>query len=123
MIQSRWIPGEFPSMNEIIAAAKSGRGRSNAYPRLKARWTAHAMNATMGMIPVKSCSVSCSWVSRTGRKDPDNVAAGVKFVLDGLVKAGILPNDGRSEVKRIFHSFMVSKSPGVYVYIDDSVVE
>ncbi len=123
MIQSRWIPGEFPSMNEIIAAAKSGRGRSNAYSRMKARFTAIAMNAVSGMNPVSSCSIHCQWTSKNSRKDPDNVAAGVKFVLDGLVNAKILPGDGRKHVVGISHSFVVSKIPGVQIIIHGMVTE
>ena len=34
--------------------------------------------------------VTCTWITKDLRKDLDNVSAGIKFVLDGLVQAGIL---------------------------------
>lgn len=37
--------------------------------------------------------------------DPDNIAFGAKFVLDGLVDAGVLSNDTRLEIGELHHRF------------------
>lgn len=64
--------------------------------------------------PVK---IKCTWFESNIRRDPDNIFAGVKFILDGLVKSGVLENDGQKWIKGIDHELgPVSKSrPGVLV--------
>ncbi len=122
MTQSLWVPGPLPGLNEIIAAAKSGRGKGNAYSRLKADWTqsvwAHAKAAHLRLMetPVR---IGFLWVEKDRRRDPDNVAAGGrKLILDGLVKAGVLSDDGSHEIQSWTDTFTVGKkSPGVHVEI------
>lgn len=58
------------------------------------------------------------WITKDLRKDPDNIAFSCKFILDGFVKAGLLPNDGRKQILSISHSFGVdAKNPRVKVTI------
>jgi Holliday junction resolvase RusA-like endonuclease len=52
------------------------------------------------------------------RRDPDNFAAAKKFILDGLVQAGVLADDGWDEVVGFDESWIVDKEkPGVLVTI------
>ena len=44
------------------------------------------------------------WYTK-GRKDHDNVSFAIKFILDGMVNAGILKNDNPKHVKNIYHQF------------------
>jgi Holliday junction resolvase RusA-like endonuclease len=39
------------------------------------------------------------------RRDPDNQSFGAKMILDGLVKAGVLPDDSRKWIAEIRHVF------------------
>ena len=39
------------------------------------------------------------------RRDPDNQSFGAKMILDGLVKAGVLPDDSRKWIAEITHVF------------------
>lgn len=116
------VAGPLPGMNEIVAAAKSGRGKGNAYSRQKATWTSAVALAALTVRvehfagPV---SLHCLWHERDARRDPDNVAAGVKFVLDGLVQAGILRGDGRRWITSILHDVVTDAGPGVTVTIFD----
>lgn len=48
-------------------------------------------------------------VLQNKRKDPDNVAFGVKFILDGMQEARMIENDGFNEIKEIHHYFVVDK--------------
>lgn len=36
-----------------------------------------------------------TWYEPDERRDPDNIMAGQKFILDGLVAAGTIPNDSQ----------------------------
>lgn len=118
-----WIGGPLPGMNEIIAAAKSGRGKGNAYSRQKALWTSvvarHARSRRLGHF-TSPVAISCVWHEATKRRDPDNVQAAVKFVLDGLVEAGVLDGDRYADVASIRHEVIVSGVPGVRVEITDA---
>lgn len=122
MRQSFFVPGPLPSMNEMIAAAKGYNGRGFAYAKMKQEWTtlvaqcATAANLTLVLNPV---AISCQWNEKHRRRDIDNVQAGVKFVLDGLVQAGILVNDTQAKVWQLTHSIVLDKThPGVWVEID-----
>jgi len=53
-----------------------------------------------------------------GRKDPDNVRVASKMIIDGLVKAEILPQDTQKIIKGFTDSFHVDKDdPRVEVTI------
>lgn len=122
------IPGPMPGQNEIIAAAKSGHGKGNAYSRMKATWG--AIVATQARKALQPCAgavrLICTWVEKDRRRDPDNVTAAVKFVLDGLVAAGIIAGDGWEHVSAIEHNWTVAgkgrgvySSPGVVVELEE----
>ena len=105
----------------MIAAAKSGRGKGNAYSRQKAIWTATVARAARKakLLPFGyPVGIHCLWREPSARRDPDNVHAGVKYVLDGLVQAGILAGDGRKHVANVLHDVVtVESEPGVAVTI------
>lgn len=50
------------------------------------------------------------WYTKNLRKDADNIAFSKKFVLDGLVKAGVLPDDTRRWVNGFSDQFYVDSS-------------
>ncbi len=63
-------------------------------------------------------AISCCWYTPNERKDADNVAFAIKFVLDGLVEAGILKGDGRKHVRSLMYTFSVGRiNPRTEVYI------
>lgn len=124
-----WVPGPLPGMNELIKAAKSGRGKGNAYARLKSQWTetvwALAKSARLPAI-TRPVVIEFRWLEPDKRRDPDNVAAGGrKLILDGLVAAGVLQGDGWKHVHAWRDSFAVwssvpmAKGPGVEVVIHE----
>jgi len=117
-----WVSGPLPGLNDLLAAAKSGRGKGNAYGRLKAQWTEAivllARAARIGRVasPVR---LRFRWIEATRKRDPDNVAAaGRKLVLDGLVEAGVLAGDGWAHVLGWVDTFEIGPRPGVEVSIE-----
>lgn len=100
------IPGTLPSLNEIIDAAKDHFGR---YAELKqVNTNAVAWRATK-LPKMARIYIICHWYCKDRRQDPDNISAGVKFILDGLVSAGVLQNDGWRQIAGIEHRFSVDK--------------
>ena len=116
-----WISGPLPGENEIIAAAKGFGGRGIGYAKLKATWTqVVAAEAKKARIPsLDRVSLALHWTEATKRRNPDNIAAGIKFVLDGLVLSGVLGNDGWRQIAGWTNGFSVGDSPGVLVKITE----
>jgi hypothetical protein len=118
MTASLWVPGPLPSFNDMIAAAKGHGGRGYGYSKLKKAWTdtVWALAKAARMPSFQRARLGFLWVEKARRRDPDNVAAGGrKLVLDGLVKAGVLPEDGWDEVQSWTDTFAVGREPGVRV--------
>lgn len=103
------IPGELPSVNEMV---NKNRQSPYAGATLKKRATKRVEDAArashLGSIKEK-VDVHFTWYCPNRRKDPDNISGGAKFILDGLVNAGVLKNDGWSQVGGILHQFSVDR--------------
>lgn len=81
-----------PSLNKIIASANKNR---YANAQLKKHWTAICANTALSATNVRFPGAVWLDVFITYERatDPDNMFASLKFVLDGLVTAGILVDD------------------------------
>lgn len=72
--------------------------RARSYTAVKAEW--EALIATWARrsftrVPGFPARLAFIWSERTAHRDPDGIAAGGrKLILDGMVKAGVLPGDG-----------------------------
>lgn len=110
----------------MIAAAKGSGGRGRVYARMKRDLTAVvktlAERAKLPKFPARVV-LEFTWVEQDRRRDPDNVAAARKFVLDGLVAAGVLRGDGWRFVQAWTDRFEVagasSIGPGVGVVLHE----
>lgn len=101
------IPGKLPTMNEIIAKSKQHYG---SYSKMKKISTQLVIDSAKGLPVIGKADFVITWYCKNKRIDPDNLAAGVKFLLDGLVDAGIMENDGWANVNSITHSFRIDKA-------------
>lgn len=112
-----------PSLNDLLGAAVRPRGRSNAYNTLKQRWTRDlvVLIKQARLRPVTRVTVVFTWCEPTKRRDPDNLAAGGrKLLLDALVAAKVLPNDGWAQIEGWRDVFTVSPlKPGVWVELTE----
>lgn len=115
------INGEFPTLNEIVKVAKSHHMK---YANQKKDYTALTMVQTnrVPKIDFKGDWVF-TWYRKNKRNDPDNIQAGTKYIYDGLVKAGIIENDGWEQINSITHQFKVDKeNPRVEVMVLQTLV-
>lgn len=61
-----------------------------------------------------------TWHRKNRKSDPDNIAGGIKFLLDGMVKAKLIENDGWKQINSIVHKFAVDKeNPRVEINIKE----
>lgn len=114
------IPGRLPGLNEIIAAAKNGKGKYQPYALMKERYTNMVAWLAKKLPRYNEVVLIITWYEPDQRRDPDNIMAGQKFIMDGLVEAGTIPDDGQKHVKGIAHRFRVDKvNPRAEVEIVD----
>ena len=112
------IKGELPDLNQIIAASKSHYG---AYSSMKKKNTELVQWSAKGLEKVDRADFIITWYCKNRRKDKDNITGGgLKMILDGLVVAGILENDGWKQIGDISHKFEVDKeNPRIEVEIHE----
>ena len=117
------IPGELPALNDALADAKNAAaGYGVKFSKKKndadLKVTMVCREAFRGLKIYSRFSVLCVWHCKDKRKDPDNISHGIKYILDGMQKAGVIENDGWNQVSTILHQFTIAEaSPYVEVYI------
>ena len=102
-----------PGFNEMVTAAKSfGEIRKigkayNAYAKMKNLWSSRLVYSIEKnkIYPVDKVYLYMLWIEPNTRRDPDNIAAFSKFILDALQKASIIKNDGWKNITGFTHGF------------------
>jgi Holliday junction resolvase RusA-like endonuclease len=106
-----------PTLNEMLKAAKNNW---REYAQLKSDYTLDCQLYAIGA-PTFSGRVwlACEWRVKTLRRDPaDNTPAALKFVLDGMVAAGVIKDDSGFVIQPpVIHWWKQSKNEGVTVTI------
>lgn len=113
-LNSFFIEGRLPGLNEIIGASR--RNRYGAAKQKRELTSQIAMVTRLIEIPKDARYWLFVWREPNKRRDPDNISAGTKFVFDGLQTAGVIENDGWKQVAGIIHAFAKSDTPGVEVH-------
>lgn len=118
------IPGRFPSLNDYIAAERRNRHIAAKMKREETKRVSDiAANSDMPTFQ-KPVHVYFTWVEPNRRRDIDNIAFAHKFILDGLVDAGVLKGDSQKYVTGFVDLFRVDKdNPHVSVLITDEYWE
>lgn len=114
------IPGTMPGFNEIVKAAKQGRGNFQPYNDIKRENTNLVIWMSKQIPKKKKIFLDITWIEKDKRRDPDNIASAVKFIWDGLVEAGVIKNDGWKENAGWSNKFDVDKdNPRIEVLIKE----
>lgn len=137
-----FVPGKVPSLNELLDAKggtaprvqsiimrhlpKKGKGRGarfDAYNDIKQDWKQRTVTAIGApFVRVKAAFFSYLVVEETLRRDPSNIcSSAIKFIEDGIVEAGVMPNDGWDNVLgiRVHWVHRKERRPGIYVVMSD----
>lgn len=71
---------------------------------------------------VERCRITFEFYFKDKRKhDPDNYSASAKFLLDGMVKAGVLDDDNFSVIEELsLKQGGISKEPYILIHLEDS---
>lgn len=110
------VPGELPTLNEIIEAAKNHWG---TYKRMKKVQTYNVGWRAKKLPRFSRVYLKITYYRKNRKHDPDNIAAGKKFILDGLVEAGVLENDGWKQISGWEERWEIDKAnPRVEIIIE-----
>ena len=114
------IRGRLPGLNDMTREA-----RGNKYTSAKTKRSCTllcAAEAKRQKVPVMTRPIVLSvlWVEPNRKRDMDNIAAGVKYILDGLQAAKIIANDGWKDVQGIVHRFAVNaRDPHILIELQE----
>lgn len=96
--QKLFIPERFPGLNELVGENRKHWSKGAA---MKSQYTMITkVAAKKHLKPVQNpINIGWKWYEPNNLRDPDNITSAKKFILDGLVAAGIIPDDNQKWVK------------------------
>lgn len=116
------VSGGLPGLNDIVGVARSNRFASASQKKKETQRCQWAVIS--GQVPTYTGPVliAFKWIEKDLRRDPDNICAGAKFILDALVELGRIPNDNQKWVKGITHEFPPpdKANPRVEITLNDA---
>lgn len=110
------IEGELADLNHYIRVERSNRFGAAAMKEAMTSLVAqHARYKKLPVIDYKF-TMYTTWYCKNKKKDPDNISFAKKFILDGLMSAGIIKNDGWEQIAAFVDEFFIdAKKPRVEV--------
>lgn len=119
------IEEKLPSLNDVICKNRTNRYAGAKYKKdIEEKISYYIYDAvSKGTLhkQEKPCWIVIEWIERTKRRDSDNIQSSQKFLLDSLVKCGILENDNRKYVKNVTHIITDGKEDMVKVMFANNV--
>lgn len=119
-----------PSLNEAIEKNRAGGYSGNAFKQDvegQIRWYIRVARNKRMLAPIpaewkKGCILRVGFFEPDKRRDVDNIiSGGLKFILDGLVKEKILPDDSQRYVAQIYPKIFHTEGAGhVVVFIEEN---
>lgn len=114
------VEGRMPSLNDYISAERANLYKAAA---MKKRETARVRAAAMQQRAPRferRVTVRTTFYEPDMRRDADNVGFARKFVLDGLVAAGVIKDDSRKYVEQCPDRVLTDRArPRVVVEVSD----
>ena len=106
-----------PTLNDMIKTARGNRYAAAAQKKKYTTLVAEEIIVQTDLPRYVAVSLDITWIETKKKRDPDNVFAAVKFILDGMVRASVIEDDDRDHVASIANRIVVSDSRGVLVRI------
>lgn len=103
------VSSTLPALNEYInkeRGSKMGAAQIKKKVTTNIRWEilSQKVKRVDDLIDLK-----LFWIQPNNKKDPDNVFFGIKFILDAMVAAGVIEQDGRKNIRNIFNHIETQK--------------
>lgn len=120
------IPCQLPGLNDYIGALDKSRHAGAALKKTTQRTVEWCAKSQLRKFrPTGKVWMKYTWYEPNKRRDKDNISSfGRKVIQDGLVKAGVLGNDGWKHIEGFSDHFQVDeKHPRVEVEIIETKTE
>ena len=105
-----------PTLNEMIRTARGNKFASAAQKKKYTDLVAMEIMVQTEQPHFDAISLDITWIETKKKRDPDNVTGGgLKYLMDGIVAAGIIDDDDRDHVASATNRIAVSDSRGVAV--------
>lgn len=94
------IQGRMQALNDYTKANRGKKGifLGNKYKQFQTQEVAEQILKQNPPHFTKPVIVEFHWIEINKKRDPDNFIFAKKFILDGMVKAGVIPKDGWNNI-------------------------
>lgn len=111
------IQGRLDGLNDYISANRANRFKGAQMKKDNEELVMLSVKEKKIKKPVK---ITFRWYEKNSRRDMDNIAFAKKFILDALVKKGVLQDDGWKWVKGFTDEFFIDKgNPRIEVEMEE----
>ena len=104
-----YIKGELTDLNTFVNAERTNRYIGAKIKKTETERIYWSCREQQLQVKTKPCTIIFSWYSKNKKKDNDNISFAKKFILDGLVQAGILYDDTQEWVTGFEDHFYIDK--------------
>ena len=106
---------KFTALNEYTNSSRANKYLSG---KIKKRETEIARLHFINTPPIKTpCKLKFTWIMKSKRMDLDNRAFSRKFILDGMVKANVIPDDSLKYVIGFQDEYEIGAEDGVRIEV------
>lgn len=117
-----YIYQKLPNLNEFRAEIarnkyKGGQMKNEVEDSIITAIMYAKRKGTLKPIERFPIQINCIWYERNAKQDLDNRRSSVKFILDAMQKAEIIPNDNRKYICGLFDEYKKSDTDMVKVEI------
>lgn len=115
------IEGRLDGLNEYTRVNRANKYNGNSVKKKNEKIVIFAIRqAKLKKIDKYPISLEITWYEPNKRRDVDNITFAAKFILDSLVKSGILENDSQKYVNKISHDVQVDRdNPRIEILINE----
>lgn len=107
MKNSFTIPYRLPSLNEVISENRANRYKGAKLKRDTEDGLIYIIKSYRLKSPTKyPVVIEIEWHEANRKRDVDNIQSSQKFILDAMVKAGLIQNDSRKYVAQVHHNIV-----------------
>lgn len=104
------IHGELTDLNSYIRAERTNRYKAAKIKEKETNRVWIEAKAQGIKKQDKPIGIIIKWYTKNKKKDKDNIAFAKKFILDGLIAAGVIEDDGYEDIAFFVDLFEVDKT-------------
>lgn len=118
------IHSRLPSLNDVISDNRANRYKGAKLKKdTEAIIIAEIKKQKVQPVTEYPVEVFIRWVEPNRKRDVDNIQSSKKFILDAMVKAGVIVNDSQRYVAQVYDVVEVGDLARVEVEVIECVIQ